>query len=80
MLEDTQIKPHITEFNSIVTELHNIDVKIDDEDQILLQLVSLPPSFKHFRDTVIYDRETISIEDVKTNLMSKQKLDFEMTF
>ncbi|ROV58192.1 hypothetical protein EGO58_12175, partial [Limosilactobacillus reuteri] len=79
MDEGTSIKSHISEFNSIVTDLKRIDVKIDDEDLTLLLLCSLPPSYKHFRDTMIYGRETISIEDVKTNLQSKQKIDDELT-
>ncbi|GAV78485.1 gag_pre-integrs domain-containing protein/UBN2_2 domain-containing protein, partial [Cephalotus follicularis] len=52
--EGTSVKSHIAEFNSIMTDLNRIDVKLKDEDQTLLLLCSLPPSFKHFRDTMIY--------------------------
>ena len=55
MSEGTPIKSHIGEFNSVITYLSKIDVKIDDEDQSLLLLRSLSPSYKHFRDTMIYD-------------------------
>ena len=35
MAEGTSIKGHIEEFNSILTDLENVDIKIDDEDQAL---------------------------------------------
>ena len=35
MSEGASIKGHIEEFNSIVTDLENVDIKIDDEDQVL---------------------------------------------
>ena len=75
MSEGISLKSHIGEFSSIVTELSKIDVHIDDEDQALLLLCSLPPSYKHFRDTMIYSREDISLENVKTNLQAKEKID-----
>jgi hypothetical protein len=40
---------HLNEFNSIIVDLESLDVKIDDEDKIILLVVSLPPSFKHFK-------------------------------
>ena len=43
MTEGTSIKGHIDEFNSIVTNLDNVDITIDDEDRALQLLCSLPP-------------------------------------
>ncbi|GAV69905.1 UBN2_2 domain-containing protein, partial [Cephalotus follicularis] len=61
--------------------LNRIDVKLDDKDQtlLLLLLCSLSPCFNHFRDTMIYGRETLSIEDVKANMQSNVKIDGELT-
>lgn len=66
MAEGTSVKAHVDEFNSILMDLGNLEVKIDDEDQALLLLCSLPPSYKHFRETLIYGRDSISVEDVKS--------------
>ena len=54
MNEGMSIKHHMNKFTSIIMDLDNADVKIDDEDQVLLLLCSLPPSFKNFRKTLIY--------------------------
>lgn len=60
MAKGTSIKSHLNKFNSILLDLENIDVKIEDEDQALLLLCSLPPSFKHFRKTLLYGRDYCS--------------------
>jgi len=54
MSEGTSIKAHISEFISLVNDLKNVDVKVEEEDQAMLLLCSLPSSFKHFRETIIY--------------------------
>ncbi|GJR18072.1 retrovirus-related pol polyprotein from transposon TNT 1-94 [Tanacetum coccineum] len=42
------LKDHLDALNSILTDLKNVEVKIDDEDVTLIFLVSLPPSFENF--------------------------------
>ena len=54
MHEGTPIMSHIAEFLSIINDLDKIEVKIEDEDQILLLLSSLPSSYKSFRDCLLY--------------------------
>lgn len=48
MKEGTPLTSHINEFESIVTDLENLDEKIDDENKALLLLRTLPSSYKHF--------------------------------
>ena len=47
--EGKAMKPYLDEFYSIIMDLQNIDVKIDDEDFAILLLCSICPSYKHFR-------------------------------
>ncbi|GJZ23672.1 retrovirus-related pol polyprotein from transposon TNT 1-94 [Tanacetum coccineum] len=67
-----KIFEHIDEFNKIVLDLANIEVKFEDKDLALLLLTSLPASYKHFVDTLLYGREALTLEDVMATLNSKE--------
>jgi hypothetical protein len=43
-------------------------------------LCSLPASYKAFIDMLIFSRDKISLEDVKSNLQAKLHIDNEMTY
>ncbi|MFQ6635015.1 hypothetical protein Gotur_010607 [Gossypium turneri] len=45
---------HISQFITLLNDLKNVEVHIDDEDQAMLLLCSLPPLCKSFRETLIY--------------------------
>ncbi|GKB89902.1 retrovirus-related pol polyprotein from transposon TNT 1-94 [Tanacetum coccineum] len=67
-----KISEHIDEFNKIVPDLANIEVKFEDEDLALLLLTSLPASYEHFVNTLLYGREDLTLEDVMATLNSKE--------
>ncbi|KAJ4723531.1 Retrovirus-related Pol polyprotein from transposon TNT 1-94 [Melia azedarach] len=72
MEEGTSLDEHLDMFNKIILDLENIDIKVDREDQALLLLCSLPSSYEHFVDTLLYGRNSITMEDVKVALNSKE--------
>jgi len=81
MVEGTPIQSNLDEFNSIILDLENIDVKIDDEDKVVLLVVSLPSTYEHFKEIMLYGNNNILyFEDVKSNLLSKEKFDLEVHF
>ncbi|GJW65930.1 retrovirus-related pol polyprotein from transposon TNT 1-94 [Tanacetum coccineum] len=76
MKPGTSVQDHLDEFNTILIDLENLDVDIDDEDKAVLLVISFPTSYKHIKEIMLYgNRETLSFDDVKSALLSKQKYD-----
>jgi len=59
---------HLDDFNRIIFYLKIITNKVDDEDQALILLCSLPNVFNNFVNSILYGRDTISLADVKSAL------------
>ena len=72
LAEGKPIKPHLDELDSIVMDFQNINVKLDNEDMTNILLCSLPPEYRHFRETVLYGRDEITLEDVKNALLQRE--------
>lgn len=43
---------HIHNFNTMIIDIKGIDVNRDDEDKIIILLIPLLDSYKHFVDSV----------------------------
>lgn len=52
--------------------MENIDIKLDDEDQSLLLLKSLPSEFENLADTLLYGRDSLTLDEVQATLSSKE--------
>ncbi|CAL1359620.1 unnamed protein product [Linum trigynum] len=66
MQEVTPLRDHLEQLNSILLDLRNIDVKVDDEDGALILLVSLLSSYENFVDSFIAGKDSLSLEDVRS--------------
>jgi len=80
MAGGTLIQNHLDEFNfSIIFDLESLDMKIEDEDKAKLMVVSLLTSYMHFKGILLYsNNDTLLFKNVKANLLSKEKLDFQL--
>ncbi|KAJ9678945.1 hypothetical protein PVL29_020990 [Vitis rotundifolia] len=52
MQEDKNLDENLDEFNKLVIELENTGEKINDEDQTVILLNSLPSTYSQLRDTI----------------------------
>nr|GEY68366.1 retrovirus-related Pol polyprotein from transposon TNT 1-94 [Tanacetum cinerariifolium] len=55
--------PHLVDF---------CNTEIDDEDATLILLVSLPPSFENFVNSFVVSKDTVTLEDVRSSLHSRE--------
>ncbi|MFQ6641116.1 hypothetical protein Gotur_016419 [Gossypium turneri] len=69
---DEKALDHISQFITLLNDLKNIEVHIDDEDQAMLLLCSLPPSYKSFKETLIYG-STVTGEIERPSSITKFK-------
>lgn len=70
MEEDSSIKEHVSLFTEAILDLKSVDVRIDEKDQAVMLLCSLPPSYENLVDTMMFGRETLTLEEVKATLNS----------
>ncbi|KAH9681573.1 Integrase catalytic domain-containing protein [Citrus sinensis] len=70
---DEKIKHiHNRAHNTLILSLRVENIKICDEDKAFFLLSSLPKSYEGFVDTMLYGRTTLTLEDVKAFLCSKE--------
>ncbi|KAG8478589.1 hypothetical protein CXB51_028432 [Gossypium anomalum] len=71
--EGASVHEHLTVFKEILSNLEAIEVQYDKEDLGLILLCSLPPSYTTFRDTILYSRESLTVDEVYDSLTSTQE-------
>ena len=66
------LEDHLDDFNKIILDLENIEITLEDENQALLHLRSLRNKFDNLSDTLIYGKDTLSLEEVHATLFTKE--------
>ncbi|CAL5198186.1 unnamed protein product [Lathyrus oleraceus] len=74
MDEHKKVSDHLSVLNGIVSDLETIGVKIDDEDKALRLIWSLPSSYDHIKHVLIYEKETLSFEEVASKIIFEERL------
>lgn len=72
MEEGKEIIKHLDEYNRIILDLHSVGVKIEEEDQAITLLSSLPKAYELIADTMIHGKETLAMTEVKSVQNSKE--------
>ncbi|KAH9697198.1 hypothetical protein KPL71_023512 [Citrus sinensis] len=75
MIKGAPLDEYMDEFNKVCDELETIDEGLSDESKALLLISSLPKSYEHFMDALLYGRQTLSLEEVKFALGTKKLKD-----
>ena len=74
MEDGANLLKHLNVFKGLLDQLGRVDVKVEEEDQALLLLTSLPDSFEHIVTTVLYGKDTLQIGEIESALLSYQKM------
>lgn len=53
MEEGTSIQFYLHDFNTVLFDLEHLDIKMNDEDKVVLLVYFLPPSHRHFKETML---------------------------
>ncbi|KAG8501467.1 hypothetical protein CXB51_003773 [Gossypium anomalum] len=72
--EGASVHEHLTVLKEILSNLEAMEVQYDKEDLGLILLCSLPPSYSTFRDTILYSRESLTVDEVYDSLTSYDKM------
>ncbi|KAJ4716980.1 Retrovirus-related Pol polyprotein from transposon TNT 1-94 [Melia azedarach] len=72
MQEGMPLRDHLDQLNTILLELRNIDVKVEDEDAALILLVSLPLSYENFVQSFIVGKDTVFLEEVRSSFHTRE--------
>lgn len=71
MDERKEMRKHYDDFNKIILNLNVVGVKIEDKDQAVILISSLPKVYEHFVDTILHGKQSLFMSRVKNALNSK---------
>lgn len=63
---------HINDYNKILADLANLDMKIPDEDKALCLLNSLPDDYDHLTTTLLYGKSEVKLDEVSAALVNHE--------
>ena len=61
----------------MICDLINVGVKLDDEDNNIIFLTSVKSTYKNLFNTLLYRRDSVTLEQVKKALYYSEKLKME---
>ena len=64
MEEGSDVRSHINKFNKCINQLLSVEVKIDEEDEAVILLSSLPKSYESLRSTLLIRKSTLIVDEM----------------
>ena len=81
MKKGISIYEHMNSYTKLLTDLVNVDVKIDEEDKAVILLNSLPEEeYETFTLTLINSRQTLNYREVSAALVNYEIRRQEIVF
>ncbi|TXG56626.1 hypothetical protein EZV62_017939 [Acer yangbiense] len=71
MLDQRSMTDNMDDFRKIIQDLEGMYVTVDDEDQAVILLNSLPERYKNFVETIKYGRQTFKLSEVQAAITAK---------
>ena len=72
MQEGGNLRNHIREFERIISDLKDVDVKVDDDDQALLLMLLFPKSYESLTQTMLLMENLHNFEEAKKALLQDE--------
>ena len=70
--EGTPVLHHLNMFNRILSNLLALEVKLKEEDKVLLLLSSLSQSYNHLATIIMYGKEILELKNVRHVLQNNE--------
>lgn len=65
---------HLSTFNRCIADLQRTDEVYKSKDKARMLLTSLPPSYKYFRMTLMFDKGTLKYEEVMQDILMHHRI------
>jgi hypothetical protein len=72
MRDGDSVTEHLNAFNTVVSQLLSVEIKISDEDKCISLLFSLPDSWDSLVVAIGSNTTTLSFDDVVSSLLSEE--------
>lgn len=72
MNDSKELKKYLDDFNKIILNFRSVDIRVVEEDQTIILFGFLPKSYENIMDIMLYEKEILSMGDVKSIMNSRE--------